>query len=64
MNPSDRYVTSQSMWSIQYGKPLTNRRITQLKKEGHYASPFVALQAVEKKRVKRKNVLEELFKGL
>jgi hypothetical protein len=63
MNPSARYVTQASLWSIQFGKPLTDRRITQLRKQGHYASPYAKLQAVEKKRTKRKLDVAKLFAG-
>ena len=61
MQQSVRYVTSQNMWSIQYGKPLTDRRINQLRREGHYASPYAALKAVETKRKKRKAAVENFL---
>ena len=62
MSPNAHYVTQQSLWGgPQMGKRLTNRRIAQLQKQGHYGSPFVRLQAVETKRKERKKKIEDLF---
>lgn len=61
MNPSARYVTQQQIWSIQIGKPLTDRRIAQLKAQGHYGSPIKQFNITELKRKKRKQTIEEMF---
>lgn len=61
MNPSARYVTQQSMWSIQIGKPLTDRRIAQLRAQGHYGSAIKQFNITELKRKKRKQTIEEMF---
>jgi len=61
MNPSARYVTQQQMWSVQIGKPLTDRRIAQLRAQGHYGSPFVQHNITELKRKKRKQTIEQMF---
>lgn len=49
------------MWSVQLGKPLTDRRIAQLKAQGHYGSCFVKHNITELKRKKRKQSIEEMF---
>lgn len=62
MSSSAHYVTQQGLWAgAQIGKALTDRRIAQLQRQGHYGSAFVRLQAVEKKRRVQKESVAELF---
>lgn len=59
------YVTQSSLWSVHIGKPLTDRRIAQLQKEGFYSDGVVRAEAQTKKRKAAKAVnLERLFAGL
>lgn len=61
MSISAHYVTQSGVWSTQYGKPLTDRRIAQLKAQGHYSSPFVQHNITELKRKRRQVAIEKQF---
>lgn len=63
MSPSARYVTQSSIWSIQIGKNLTDRRIAQLQKQGYYDSGFVRRdrKAKEQKKRKAKLSIDDVF---
>lgn len=65
MNINASYVTQQSLWSVHIGKPLTNRRIAQLQKEGFYSDGVVRAEAQTKKRKAVSNrKIDALFAGL
>jgi len=63
MNPHVRYVTQQSMWGTQYGKPLTNRTIAKYEREGYYSNGIVKAVVQNKKRETKKQKLAEMFAG-
>lgn len=57
------YVTQQSIWSVQIGKALTDRRIKQYQKLGYYSNGLVRAEVKEKAVSKRKKAIEKMFAG-
>jgi len=65
MQMSARYTTQSGVWSIQFGKPLTNRRITFYQRQGYYDGAFVRLNArlADKARRQSRISTKDLFAG-
>jgi hypothetical protein len=58
------YVTQQGMWGTQFGKTLTDRRITHYQKLGYYSNGVAKANFKNEKQATRKRVkIELLFKG-
>lgn len=57
------YVTQQGIWSVQFGKNLTDRRIKHYQKLGYYSNGLVRVEVKEKAMSKRKKDIEKMFAG-
>lgn len=55
MSPTARYVTQSSIFSTQLGKPLTDRRIAQLQRQGYYSGGIIRRTERAKQKKKRVN---------
>jgi molybdopterin-guanine dinucleotide biosynthesis protein A len=65
MSLSARYTTQASAYDrLVIGRPLSDRRIARLQKQGYYNKGIVAQRKEQReKKLRKRNVLKDLLEG-